>query len=307
MARKRPPTAMYFTSIAVTGDDFAILGGHLYSEEQDPSVTRMVLFNQGKDFFLYDIDDLVYAIERKPAAPGKPRDTICMMGRTGKYREHAPGEKPLDAQIDLKAEGFLLNLRYIGKHLYACGHQNIVYRQDGQRWVRADQGAFKPRKNAVDRSFEAIHGFSEDDIFAVGEGGAIWHWDGKKWKQLDSPTNYNLYAVLCTTGGDVYVAGGGGLVFKGGLKGWTEISDTAVTDETIWDMIEFQGKVYLAANDKLLATDGGPVTEVKVPLKGSKSFLTLDANARQLWTAGDDNIFQFDGKKWVRHVFGDNI
>jgi len=305
MAKKRPETAMYFTSIAVTGDDFAILGGHLYSEEQDPTVTRFVLFNKGDDFFLYDFDDIVYAIERKPGPPGK-RDTPCFMGRTGKYREHPSGEKPVDTQIDLKAEGFLLNLRYVGKHLYTCGHQNIVYRQDGTKWVRADQGAFKPRKKTVDRSFEAIHGFSEDDLYAVGEGGAIWHWNGKAWKQLESPTNYNLYAVLCASTGDVYVAGGGGLVFKGGLKGWTNLSDDGVTDETIWDLIEFQGKIYLAANDKLLLSDGGQVIEVKVPLPGSKSFLTLDANGRQLWTAGDDNIFQFDGKKWKRHVFGDN-
>jgi hypothetical protein len=298
---------MYFTNVAVTGDDFAILGGHLYSEGQEPTVTRFVLLDKGQGFFLFDFDDLVYAIDRKPMPAGKPRDSLCIMGRAGKYRENVAGGKPVDTRIDLNDEGFFLDLRYIGKHLYACGHQNIVYRQNGTRWVRADQGAFKRRKMAVDRSFDAIHGFSEDDIYAVGLGGAIWHWNGEKWKELESPTNFGLYAILCSSGGDVYIAGGGGLVFKGGRKGWTDLSDRTVMDDTIWNMAEFQGKIYLAAYDKLLVTDGGPVQEMKVPLLGKKSFMAMDATPRQLWTVGDDNIFQFDGKKWNRHVLPDNV
>jgi len=303
---RRKPTALYFTSVVVLADDFPVLGGHLYAEGQEPSITRFLYFHEGKAFFMYDVPGIVYGVATKPKMAGKPRDTFCAMERTGTYREHVSGEKPVDVKLSSPDVIFLHDLQRIGKRLYACGTQNMVFRQEGDRWVRIDQGMFKPLKGRVTQNLASIDGFSEDDVYGVGMGGAIWRYHGKAWKKLKSPTNRNLRAVCCASSGDVVVAGAKGRVFRGGAKkGWTDLSDPGVQDDFIWDIAEFRGKVYLTAHDKLLVIDGGKLAEVKVPIRGA-SFMKLAANENQLWSVGDDCILKFDGKTWTRHVTADN-
>ncbi|MEW5740410.1 MAG: hypothetical protein AB1938_15885 [Myxococcota bacterium] len=106
--------------------------------------------------------------------------------------------------------------------------------------------------------------------------------------------------------GTLTFAGGGGLVFKGSAtRRWTDLSDSGVSKETVWDAVEFKGKVYLAAYRRLLVTDGGKVSEVKVPFQDAR-FMKLAANRNQLWAVGDDFILQFDGSHWKRLVSPDN-
>src|SRR5204863_9556667 len=141
-----------------------------------------------------------------------------------------------------------------------------------------------PIGNLVDRAMHSIDGADENDLLTVGLGGDLWHWDGKTWSPQPSPTNYPLQIVLRASGGDYYIGGTHGLVWKGSpAKGWKPLGDSAVTKETIEDMTEFQGKVYLAAQGKLLVTDGGPVTEVQIPLEGEKAFFAIDSLPSDLW------------------------
>jgi len=138
-------------------------------------------------------------------------------------------------------------------------------------------------------------------------GWELWHWNGKKWSLEKSPTKTVLYSVLATPSGDVYLAGGGGCLFRRNSRGgWTDLSDPKVHKDTIWKMKEFQGRVFLAGEHKLLVTDGQRLTEMKVPLKGSKSFMALDATANRLWVAGDGNVFKYDGQSWTRYLCPDN-
>ena len=72
----------------------------------------------------------------KPGSAKNPRGTLCLLGRLGYYREIVSGSKPTEARLDRKDAGYLMDLRYIGTHLYACGGQNQVHRQVGKRWER---------------------------------------------------------------------------------------------------------------------------------------------------------------------------
>lgn len=304
----RKPTALYFTTVAVLEKDLAILGGLLYAEETEPTITRsMICRNGGKWGRLKDMDDVVSAMTKKPVASPGARATLCMLGRRGHYREIASGTPPVDVRIDTKRSGYLLDLRFIGSHLYACGTQNQVHRQVGQQWVSVDQGTFSPLADQVDRAFESIDGTSENDIYAVGKAGAIWHWDGKQWSQLDSPTNFPLFCVLCSSNGNVYVGGSNGHVFMGGHdRGWADLSDPGVTKKVLWDMCEFEGTIYIAAGNKLVSSAGGPIQEVDVPVEGEKAFYAIDSGSGSLWTVGDECVLQFDGQTWQRHISPEN-
>jgi hypothetical protein len=306
--RTRPPTALYFTTVIVLEPELALLGGLFYSDGLEPTATRVMGVQGGKWGKLLDVEDVVYAMEKKPAPTGKPRPTTCVLGRKGTYVEKVSGTPPLTVTVERKDAGYFHDLRWIGTHLYACGTQNIVQRQEKDgRWVRSDQGTFSPLKDYVTRAFHSIAGADDNEIVAVGLGGAIWLWDGKAWSQQPSPTNYPLHAILRASSGEYYIGGTQGLLWKGNpSKGWTSIGDPAVSTQTIEDMTEFQGKIYLAVQDKLLVTDGGPVTEVSVPVQAEKAFFAMDSVPGALWVAGDESVLQFDGTTWKRHVCPEN-
>jgi hypothetical protein len=304
---KRPETALYFTSVVAIEKDLAVVGGHLYVEADEPTVTRLMLCSGQSWQHLGDMDDVVHAAERKPGGKANPRGTLCLLGRQGLYREIISGRPPVDSRIDIRDAGYLMDIRYIGNHLYACGGQNQIHKQIGSHWRKMDEGLFKSISGTVDRSLEAIDGFSDNDIYAVGSHGAIWHWNGKRWSQLDSPTNYPLYCVRCASSGEVYVGGSKGLMFRGRRdRGWTEISDPNVTEEVLEDLTEFQGKIYAAGTDILVASDGGTLRSIDVPIKGKKAFSAMDATADVLWCVGDEAAIRFDGTQWEKFVCPEN-
>jgi hypothetical protein len=305
----RKPTALYFTTVVVIEPGLAIMGGHFYSDGLEPTATRIMAVKEGRWGVIPPIvDDVVYAMTRKPAPPGKPRSTLCMMGRHGTYVEKISGEPPATTVLERKDAGYLLDLRCIGDRLYSCGIQNMVQRQESDgRWVRVDQGTFSPLTDYVTCAFRSIDGTDENEIVAVGLRGEIWQWDGRTWSRQESPTTYPLHKILRASDGDYYIGGTQGLVWRGSpAKGWTPLGDSAVTTETIEDMAEFQGRIYLAAQSKLLVTDGGPIREVHVPVDGDKAFFAIDALPSELWVVGDESILQFDGRIWKRHVCPEN-
>jgi hypothetical protein len=52
-----------------------------------------------------------------------------------------------------------------------------------------------------------VWGVSADSVFAVGEGGAIVHFDGRAWSSLESPIAANLSAVWGSSAEDVFIVG----------------------------------------------------------------------------------------------------
>ena len=140
----------------------------------------------------------------------QPPDSLSFLGRAGGFREIPRGSTPIDTQINIRDAGYLNDLKYIGDHLYCCGGQRQVHRLDATGWSRVDAGAFVPLGAGDHISFEGIDGFSETDIYAVGWPGDIWHFDGRLWTQLSSPTDYPLFCVLCSKSGDVYIGGSNG-------------------------------------------------------------------------------------------------
>jgi hypothetical protein len=306
MAKKQPETALYFTTVVILEKGLAVLGGHLYQEGYEPTITRPTVCNNGSWGCLDDMDDVVCAATKKPNPTPNKRPTLCLLGRMGNYRETITKIPHVDTKIKIPY-AYLNDLRYIGKHLYACGTQNQIHKQVGKKWERMDEGIFSPLKKQVDRCLNAIDGFSDNDIYAVGDQGVL-NWDGKKWTKLKMPTDFPFYCVLCASNGEVYVGGSGGVLLKGNAsKGWIDLSNTSVTNEVFEDMAEFQGKIYITATDELISTNGKTIEKVNVPVKGHKAYYAIDAVPDELWTVGDDCVLQFDGKTWTRHVCPDNV
>lgn len=308
--KHRPRTAVYFKKALVIEKDAAILASHLYLEGTEPTITRLFLVKNGKWVTIGDLKDVIHAVARnvRVISPANGRPRMGLLGRRGLYREIDSGQQPRDVEIDIKKAGYLHDLRLIGNHLYACGVQNQVHRQIGDEWHKIDQGTFSPLKGQIDRIFYAIDGFSEEDIYTVGKAGAIWHYDGNVWSQLESPTNVHLYSVYASSSGDLFIGAGGGLIFRGNRsRGWVDISDSNIATGSINSITELDGKIYFASESGLIALEDtrlvkvGPNSEERFPC------YHVDAYHGSLWCVGNDNVFQFDGANWIQHICADNV
>jgi hypothetical protein len=143
-----------------------------------------------------------------------------------------------------------------------------------------------------------IDGSSEDDVYTVGTGGAIFHFDGKVWTRLDSPTNLHLLRLRCISKTEVYICGSRGQFFRGNGESWEDLSDPSYPDD-FWGIEQFQGKIYLAHANGLLVWSRGKLGPVNLGVKRDVSAHRLDANDGVLWSFGIDDLFFYDGKKWT--------
>jgi hypothetical protein len=184
--------------------------------------------------------------------------------------------------------------------IYAVGTARQVYRKDGiDRWTRLDQSC-KPQKPEMraDVAFLSIDGFSVDDLYAVGWNGEIWHFGGKAWSRIESPTNLSLFAVHCCSSGDVYVCGQLGTILRGRNSSWSLI-EQAETQEAFRDIVEFRGKMYLCSNNLLYSLQEDELKLITTDYQAS-TFGKLKVEDQVLLSVGLKDAVVFDGSTWTQ-------
>lgn len=306
--RMERPNSVYFTKVLAVERDFCVLVAFLHREGEDPSLSRILGIVNGSFADFGTIEDVVYGVATRPPYDAAPKGSVCLMGRGGTFVEiRRGGAGQVESHLDCRGAGYVLDLRRIGGTLYAAGTQNLVARQTLDGWVRMDGGVFAPLAGRVDRAINAIDGFGPDDIYAVGLGGQVLHWDGRLWTRLEAPTSVDLTAVLCTSSGDVVIGAGAGMVLLGDRnRGWRDVSAPGVLDGRIERAVELRGQVYLGTADRLARIAGGVLEAVPVEMDGPVSFLTFDAVDGILWAAGDEFVGRWDGEAWTRYASPDN-
>jgi len=76
----------------------------------------------------------------------------------------------------------------------------IALHYDGDAWTEIDTGAAA--------SFWWVWGAASDDVYFVGEGGTIVHWNGTTADTQTTPTTVTLFGVWGASAGDVWAVGG---------------------------------------------------------------------------------------------------
>jgi hypothetical protein len=78
---------------------------------------------------------------------------------------------------------------------------------NGERWTRATLPV-----SGVELT--AVWARASDDVWAVGTGGVVLRFDGKRWSRVPSPTSADLYTVTGTEA-EVWIGGAGGTLMHG--------------------------------------------------------------------------------------------
>lgn len=141
------------------------------------------------------------------------------------------------------------------------------------------------------RCLNGVHGTSGSHVIIVGDKGAIFRFDGKKWTDVVSPTNYNLLAVLCRSKKEVYVGGARGKAFRSDGEDWEAINCPPVM---LYEFAWFQDKLWAAAGEDGVLELGKDGFESAKKL----NVFRIKAAAGLLFTFGGNEVTVFDGNEW---------
>lgn len=298
---KEKPSRVQFLS-AYSGRR-GLLGTLAFPEEY-PAETEFTMFLTTIDDewwqlqFPFDLVSLTYLVQA-----GSDRNAWWLVGKRGEVVEVVGGNARVSTIStagtgeDSKL-GYLSKIRNIDGDLFICGYRRQVYRRENDSWPLISGPILDKKKKGPWNGFESIDGFSTSDVYAVGDEGEIWHYDGAKWEQCDSPTNRNLADVRCFADGKVWACGDGGTIICGNRQGWDVVWADDEPSENWWGMEQYEGQLYIAGNDFLGKLEKNQIKEVKVRGKSDLTTQTLHERGGLLWSVGEDDILVYDGKTW---------
>ncbi len=78
-------------------------------------------------------------------------------------------------------------------------------------------------KGVTDATLFATWGAADDDVWAVGTGGTLVHWDGKKWSPTMGPVTKTLRAIWGFAADDIWVVGEAATVLHYDGQSWSQV------------------------------------------------------------------------------------
>lgn len=195
-------------------------------------------------------------------------DRVFVVGSGEAYGD----EKVPAWQVNGPNRGGITRVKTIGGFAYVCGGARSVGKRTGKgQWISHTQSIpCSPDPTDNTEGFSDIDGFNENDIYAVGGKGDVWHYDGTSWKQMPFPTNTYVQSVCCGGDGFVYVGCYEGLTFVGRRDRWKKIYDGGI-NLGFRDMVWHEGRVWCTSDyglwqieNNMLSTAKGLSPEVYV-------------------------------------------
>jgi hypothetical protein len=189
------------------------------------------------------------------------------------------------------------------------GYSPGLVHYDGTAW---SQVPGTPSDNLLMAAFGAGRG----DVWAVGAGGTIVHWDGHALSDVSSPTTQDLADVWGTAANDVWAVGAGGTILHWDGSAWSRSMTTdAVAFRGVWGI--GANDVWAVGRDSLHGTaahwNGSSWAEsivvstgVEKPAPNGFGEPALEgiwgASANDIWAVGTsgagNEIVHFDGQAW---------
>ena len=230
------------------------------------------------------------------AVAKKPTEKLVFIGEDGDVCTYVGGNSTKES---IKPQPKVIrNAKTIEGFVFACGMLRQVFHRVGEGSWKDISAPFPTGGEEV--GFEAIDGFSLKEIYAVGWGGEIWQYDGRKWTNRNSPTNVILTAVCCAPNNKVYVAGQEGILIIGRNATWEAVQWEGDVSVDIWDLCWFQDKLYVATMTNLYTLEGNQLIAVDFGDLVTPSCYSLTQAEGVMWSIGKEDVLSFDGTTWTQ-------
>jgi hypothetical protein len=233
-----------------------------------------------------------------------PDECIISVSDVGNVRRSAPAGGKDEANVGdasgkrVLSRSRLFEVRAVAGAAFAVGTRRSAYSRTAPgSWECIDQDCYV--SDDFEAGFQSIHGFSRNEVYAVGARGEIWQYDGSTWLQRDSGTNVTLHRVLCAFDGHVYVVGKNGTVIRGRHDVWSPVVPPSQYE--YWDIQDYKDRIFLTANTRLTfeltEKHGIQLVDFKdCTIPTTAYHLTVGAGC--LYLFGGKDIRKFDGTAW---------
>jgi hypothetical protein len=295
--------SVYFVDGCVIENDYIYVTSR--RDDLDPEQyeeSRLFFFDRG-EWFSHELDWNVRSVCVRVNAPLRQYCALSIQGEVeyqttdGAVFEKIPGAGIRDGA------GAMMEIREIGDSLFACGFGAQVYRRIGSGWISIS-AEFTDIAGNKGIDITSIDGTSANDLYAVGFFGRIFHFDGRAWAEIDSPTNVNLERVRVHEG-RAYICGKAGTLLIGDRDGFAVHSSPGVAED-FWGLAVYREAVYLAGWQQLYRFSDNAITAVDTGLNRPLTWYRLDAKDGVLWSFGPKDLLMYDGTSWVRVPHPDN-
>ncbi len=276
-----------------------------------PKETEITLFfmmfkkNWGHQRFDFDISSVTYIWDKV-----KDDRSWWLIGKRGEVVELNTNKPVTVKKIKTAGTGkgkygYISKISNIDNNLYICGYSKQVYKFEKKNWKLISRDILEENQ-VINDGFEDIGGSDQNNIYAVGDSGVIFYFDGKRWYDSNSPTNQNLSSICSTPSGEYWVCGDNGVIITGNHNKWSLIDPDENFIENWWDIEFFQNDVYLAGDERFIRiTKEHTFEEVAFPKKDDYIPVSLTQSEGVLWFIDEDSIFSYDGQNWEEHFCPD--
>ncbi|EEZ4383009.1 hypothetical protein DDM35_002700 [Escherichia coli] len=185
-------------------------------------------------------------------------------------------------------------------YAWICGPRGNVAKSVGdEQWEY--KGHPFPDTQDIDaltnQDFQDIDGFEENDMYAVGGRGMVWHYNGSTWQQIAFPTNMFLYSVCCGEDGEVYIGAQSGAVFKGRGNRWKQIISGGLANP-FNDMVWFQGRVWVTSDHGIWTIKDDIIEQPLIPDEVMACAGSMSVGDGVLLVAGEGGAAFHNGVLW---------
>ena len=218
-------------------------------------------------------------------------------GQMGSEQVHYPTEN-----------GDIVSIRRIKRiqgWAYAVSRfRRIFKRVEVGRWeeLRGGLENLPPETDWSSIGFNDIDGLAENNLYAVGGRGEVFHFDGTRWTRCDFPTNQQLYTVTVAPDGTAYITSLDGSIWAGQHDNW-KVVDKADHGIEYNDSVWFNDQLWLCSDYHLHIWDG---EQRRRPEYNDQQILHaghMDALDGVLVVAGPGTVHAFDGADWHQLVW----
>lgn len=160
-------------------------------------------------------------------------------------------------------------------------------------------------KAATECTFFDMAGFSETDIYAVGDVGTVWHFNGSNWTHLPFPTNVQLNTVACGDNGEVYITDIRGNLWKGSRSRWVLVCELNLSmgfADSAW----YAGRLWCANDNGMYVLEGNKLVRAhqarKDPVPTDVAFhshrIDVSPDGKRMLVCGLDGAAMLDENGW---------
>lgn len=227
------------------------------------------------------------------------RGDVLIVNSGGQIRESIG-----DAGTGTNKLGYVKRIRVISQSLWVCGYRRQVYRRVDGRWRHIDSGILAS-KAEIGFVFNDINGRDSSDVYAVGNRGEVFHFDGLAWTQCQTPTNVHLEAVACGENGHTLVVGRSGVALLGDRTGFRVVNGID-PEINFWSAIWFGDRFFASASQGVFQITDRGATLLTSGTPSAHVGYRLCATPQSLWSIGTHQLLKLEGQTWTELRCPDN-